>query len=334
MSTLSNLEFSRTLHHSGGFSLVELLVAMGLGVLLMFGVITVFDSTREGSRVQEAMSSVQDSGRIAMEFITRDFRNADFAGCVNDKSRVQNLVTGGDATVTSFFTGGGITGTASASSATIADSDGTSYSVIDGTSTVRIVGAQPACDGITNIDNSAGDEADPIALRATCPIDPGTVLLVSNCYFGDIFVKTNAATDANIQHTTSAVDGLANSSANFQTTYGNEAQVLQPFVRDYFIADNGRGSNSLYRRDSGEVQELVPNVVDFKITYGSDDADDDGAADVYAMTPADMATVVSARVELTVRSSTELHGNPVERTYTGTSNVRNRVILSEASATP
>ena len=311
-----------------GFSMIELLVAMGLGVLLLLGVLTVFDSSREGTRVQEAIASVQDTGRIAMDFINRDFRNADFAGCVNDKSRVRNLVTGGSADYATFFNSGGVTGTDNASSLTI---DG--KAVVDGSSTVRIVGAQPACDGITSLDSSAADEDDPLAFRNSCAIDPGTVLLVSNCQFGDIFVKTNAASESNIKHDTTAVGGLANSSALFQTTYREEAQVLMPFVRQYFISDNGRGSNSLYRIDNGVRQELVPNVQDFQVVYGSDTSNPaDGAADEFATAPADWSQVVSARVSITVRSQNELNGNPVTRTYSSTSSIRNRLILSEANA--
>ncbi|BFM08991.1 PilW family protein [Halioxenophilus aromaticivorans] len=306
--------------------MIELLVAMGLGVLLMLGVLTVFDSSREGTRVQEAMASVQDTGRIAMDFISRDFRNADFAGCVNDKSRVQNLVTGGG-DFTGFFNGGGITGTTNAKDATIGG-----RKVLDGTSTVRIVGAQPACDGISSLDSSAGDEDDPLTFRTSCAIPQGTILLVSNCQFGDIFVKTNADTATTIEHTTSPVGSLSNSSAIFQTTYREEAQVLRPFVREYFLATNTRNGTSLYRRDNGDVQELVPNVESFEIMYGSDTSDPaDGAADVFSASPTDMSQVVSARVSLTVRSNSELNGQPLTRTYSGTSSIRNRLVLSEAS---
>ncbi len=313
-----------------GFSLIELLVAMGLGVLLLLGVLTVFDSSREGTRVQEAMASVQDTGRIAMDFISRDFRNADFSGCVNNKDSVENLVTGSADDYLTFFNNGGVTGMASASNLKVGGRD-----VLDGTSTVRVVGAQPACDGISSLDSSASDEDDPLQFRTSCAVDQGTILLVSNCQMGSIFVKTNPGTDSNIQHTTTPVNGLANTNALFQTTYREEAQVLVPFVRQYFLSDNGRGSNSLYRMDNNTIQELVPNVVDFQIVYGSDTSSPAaGAADEFSSSPADMSLVVSARVNITVRSQNDLSGTPVQRTYTTTSSIRNRLILSEASIAP
>lgn len=309
-----------------GFSLVELLVAMGLGVLLMLGVVTVFDSSREGSRVQEAMASIQDSGRMALDFLNRDFRNADFAGCVNDKDNVRNLVVGSPV---NFFTGGGVSGVASTSSMVIDSKD-----VLDGTSYVRIVGAQPACEGISALDSSASDEDDPLRFRSACSIEKGTVLLVSSCQAGDIFVKTNDAADATIQHTTAPVDGgLRNSTNLFQAIYREESQVLMPFVREYFVADNDRGSTSLYRRDNAITRELVPNVIDFQVVYGTDNTDD-GSADLFTSDPADFNLVVSARVELTVRSAGEIDGNPVTRSYSSTSSIRNRLITSEAQASP
>ncbi len=316
------------MHAEQGLTLVEILVAMGLGVLLIFGATQVFDSSREGTQVQNAMASMQDSGRIAMEFISRDLRAADFSGCLQDKSRLQNLLSTSssnyNAEYHTFYATGGISGVQSASSLTLGGA-----SVANGTSTLAIVGAQPACDGITAIDSSAVDEDDPLVLRASCPIDPGTVLLVSNCYYGDIFVKTNAASDTNIQHTTTAVSGLANASAAFQTTYKSDAQIFEPFVRQYFVAPGSNGNDSLYRRENGQNRELVTNVVNFQVTYGQD-SDGDDAADNFAGTFADMSSVVSARIVLTVRSDNLIDGAPLTRTYTSTSSIRNRTVNSEA----
>lgn len=312
-----------------GFTLIELLVAIGLGALLIFGVFKVFESSREGTKVQLAMTNVQDSGRIAMEFITHDVRNADFSGCLKDKTRIQNLLdtsaTGYNASVHDYYALGGITGVESASSLTI-----DTLAVVDGTSTVSVVGAMPACDGMTAIDSSVVDEDSDLTMRGTCPIEPGTVLLVADCYFGDIFVKTNASTATTIAHSTATVNDLANTSTSFQNTYRGDAQVLVPFVRQYFVAPGSNGNNSLYRREDGVNQELVMNVVDFQVTYGQD-SDDDGAADQFAGTFADMSLVVSARVSLTVRSIEEIEGAPLTRTYTSTASIRNRTTDSEAA---
>ncbi len=325
---------ARIPHASNGFSLVELLVAMALGVLLLFGALQIFNSTRLGNQIQTAMASVQDGGRIAMEFISRDIRLADFSGCVRDKSRITNHLNPGganyDPEVHQYYELGGISGVESASGLSI---DG--LSVVDGTSTLTIVGAQPACSGITAITSGAEDEDDPLQLRdASCVIEAGTVLMVSSCNTAEIFVKTNAGVDATIEHAAATtVGGLSNNSASFEEVYKSDSQILTPFVRQYFVAQGSNGNNSLFRRDNGVNQEVIFNVGDFQISYGRD-GDGDLVADNFSssFTAAEMAGVVTVQVELTVQSDELVNDNdPLERTYRSTTNIRNRVVRSETN---
>ena len=67
----------------GGFTLVELMVAMLISLLLMGGVIQVFSSSSKSYRNHEGLSRIQENGRFAMEFLSRDIRMADFWGCAN-----------------------------------------------------------------------------------------------------------------------------------------------------------------------------------------------------------------------------------------------------------
>jgi len=57
-----------------GLSVVELMVAMALGLLLMTGVIQVFLSSRQTYAANEAMGRLQENGRFALEFIARSAR--------------------------------------------------------------------------------------------------------------------------------------------------------------------------------------------------------------------------------------------------------------------
>ncbi len=338
--------------NQAGYTIIELLVALLLGAVLLLGAIQVFDSSREGTRVQNAMSSVQDGGRIAIEFISRDIRNADFSGCVTDAALITNNLSpvsaGYVAGVHDFFALGGINGVAEANGMTVDNinpEDGAvldTFDVIDGTSTISIVGAFPACDGISVLDAAASDEDDPLNLRAACDIDAGTVLLVSDCNQGDIFVKTNPAGGTQIEHTAAPVGGFANLGNTLTETYKADAQILVPFVREYFVAEGSNGNNSLYRRDNGSVRELITNVTDFQVIYGQDSLpalNGDGAADLFADNFADMTRVVSARVSLTVRSDEALirepgdvDSRPITRTYSSTTGIRNRVVQSSIIA--
>ncbi|QEY73851.1 prepilin-type N-terminal cleavage/methylation domain-containing protein [Pseudomonas denitrificans (nom. rej.)] len=63
-----------------GLSLVELLVAMALGLLLLAGVIQVVLGSKRSYQSSVALAELQETGRFALEAIARDLRNAGFSG--------------------------------------------------------------------------------------------------------------------------------------------------------------------------------------------------------------------------------------------------------------
>lgn len=61
-----------------GFSLVELMIAMLLGLLLLVGVVNLFLGSSQTYRLQEALFRVQESGRFALDIIQRDLKETGF----------------------------------------------------------------------------------------------------------------------------------------------------------------------------------------------------------------------------------------------------------------
>ncbi|MEI6707183.1 MAG: PilW family protein [Methylococcales bacterium] len=61
-----------------GFTLIELMIAMLIGVFLMAGVIQIFLSAKQAYRLQENLSRLQENGRFAMDIITKDIRMAGY----------------------------------------------------------------------------------------------------------------------------------------------------------------------------------------------------------------------------------------------------------------
>ncbi|MBK8896044.1 MAG: PilW family protein [Candidatus Competibacteraceae bacterium] len=57
-----------------GYTLVEIMVALTLGLVVMLGVIQVFISTQQSARIQQAASRMQEDGRMAMALLSRYFR--------------------------------------------------------------------------------------------------------------------------------------------------------------------------------------------------------------------------------------------------------------------
>ena len=64
--------------HQGGFTLVELMVAMAIAVFLIGGVLLMAFSGRAASIETERLSRVQENVRFTSDFLVRELRNAGF----------------------------------------------------------------------------------------------------------------------------------------------------------------------------------------------------------------------------------------------------------------
>lgn len=61
-----------------GFTLVELMTAMAIGVVVVIGTLMIFDSFTRTVRVQNAVATLADSGRYAIDRVVRDLRMAGY----------------------------------------------------------------------------------------------------------------------------------------------------------------------------------------------------------------------------------------------------------------
>ena len=66
-----------------GFSLLEVLVAMALGLLLMAGIITLFSGISGTNKVQNGLARLQENGRFALMRMETDLRMAGGQFCSN-----------------------------------------------------------------------------------------------------------------------------------------------------------------------------------------------------------------------------------------------------------
>lgn len=63
---------------SGGFSLLEIMIALALGLLLSIGIVTLFGGTSHTNKVQDGLARLQENGRFAITRMEQDLRM--FAG--------------------------------------------------------------------------------------------------------------------------------------------------------------------------------------------------------------------------------------------------------------
>lgn len=74
-----------TKHNVRGLSLVELLIAMTLGLIIMGGMIAVFSSNRSSSELNTAMANIQENARFAVGALSKDIRMSGYQGCLDSR---------------------------------------------------------------------------------------------------------------------------------------------------------------------------------------------------------------------------------------------------------
>ena len=86
MSTLCHRKSGGTVagRQQAGLSLIELMIAITLGVMLVLGMVEVFGTTRAAYQTASSLSRLQEGGRFAMEFIRGDLRMGGQWGCFNE----------------------------------------------------------------------------------------------------------------------------------------------------------------------------------------------------------------------------------------------------------
>ncbi len=75
---------------SRGFSLIEMMVAITLGLLLTGGLIQLFSSTKVTFNSNEALARVQENGRFAMELLKRELRPVGARGFCAGRLEIEN----------------------------------------------------------------------------------------------------------------------------------------------------------------------------------------------------------------------------------------------------
>jgi Tfp pilus assembly protein PilW len=78
-----------------GLSLIELMIAMVLGLLVAAGIISVFISTSSSNRVQTQLATLQETGRFAITRISDDLRMANGQYCTNSGGIATPIATSG-----------------------------------------------------------------------------------------------------------------------------------------------------------------------------------------------------------------------------------------------
>jgi type IV pilus assembly protein PilW len=88
-----------------GLTLIEIMIALLIGAFLLGGVLQIFITSKQTYRMQENLSRLQENGRFAMEFLSKDIRMAGYWDCMKPSSPNNKDIMGTEAPDTIILRG-------------------------------------------------------------------------------------------------------------------------------------------------------------------------------------------------------------------------------------
>lgn len=269
-----------------GITLIELMIALVLGLLVVGAAIGIFLSNRRAYTATESLGRVQENVRTSFELMSRDVREATGNPCNSESNMAMvNVVNTPTANWWKNWGGG------SNASALVGFDGATAFPdrAFGAAAAERVAGT----DGLVVL--SGGDTA--VTVTAHTPgsaeftvanndhgFTPGTLLMVCGpnseatgiIRLGAIFGMTGIAGTTTIGH---AVGGGAsgNATANLGLggapfTFGPNAMIARLHASRWYVGNNARGGRSLYQgvlAPGGLVndQEVAEGIRDMDLTY-------------------------------------------------------------------
>lgn len=325
-----------------GLSIVELMVALTIGLILLTALTRLFVTSRSTYTLEENLARVQESGRFAMEFLAQDIRMAGYIGCTSSaNTTVQNHLnnpTSYGVDFTQYLSGHRYTGSGGSPSV-LADWTPALPGTVNGVLYFSNGEVEPNTDVIVTRHASEtgvklGETMSDTSANLKIDSNPGgladnDIVMVSDCSNADIFQITGpdsfgTGTNTLVHNTGESTPG--NATKPLSKAYTSDAQVMKVITRVYYI---GRRSNSasnppaLFRKElatSGTMsaQELVEGIETMRFAFGEDtDTPSDKVANIYRVgsAVADWSKVVSVRVGLLSTTTVNADASTDTRTY-------------------
>jgi type IV pilus assembly protein PilW len=329
---------SAILRRAGGFSLVELMVALTLSLILMAGALSILYSTKLTSAENERISRIQEAGRTAFELILQDARAAGYLGCArplvdNSTNPPTSSFANGLTTNTLLWNFGqsayGFEATSATAWAPALTTIPASPVATGGSDILVLRAARPGSPTFrTNAAFAPNADipvaADPNVTNATFPTPVPVV--ISDCQGAAVFVATGFTPGASATIAHAAGAGTpANTSNSLPRSFAVNALVQPIETVIYYVAScpdstapcTGVSPPALWQIvGSRPPQELIQGVEAMQVKYGVD-TDGDLLANQYvtADNVADWGTVVSINLAVLVRSIDETGVQKDKQTY-------------------
>lgn len=315
------------IYRDRGFSIVELMIAITLGLMVIGVVATIFLSGNRNYAQDERFARMQENGRYAINRLTEDLGNIEYWGGltsadvgsagVRDYADQTNVLANSHCGV-DFALGNALRA--------LGNATGSDANAVFG------------CIDPATFRN--GTDVLLVQKVVSPPATPAAASPSGNPFdTNKVYLRTNTSSGLLIKAASEPLDITSTFTIPSQNwTYWQYAPAV------YYIQDTGVPSlHRLYLGPGLTMQDelLTDGVEAFHILFGID-TDGDGVANQYKSNPtvAELATAVNARIYVLVRSVDKEHGYTDAKTYTlgnlcynvGGSGGCNA--LTDASATP
>lgn len=340
--------FSSRRHPQRGLTLIELMIAMVLGLIVVGGAISVIIANRQSYRTNEGLSQVQESTRTAFEVLARDIRQAGSTAC-GTTNRMANVLVGTGNWWQNWegirgYDGGTFDGTTFADAVAapaVVTGDAVGQRVA-GTDAIMLQGVQGS--GLSIVAHQPSSANFEISATST-DFTSNDILLVCDHISSAIFQVTNYnSNNVTLVHNTgtgtvqNCSKGLrfptdcSSENGNNSPAFGKNAQIARLSAVTWYIGNNGRaadGGRSLYRVRLGVggatvTEEVVAGITNMQIEYKQ------GANAALTITPT-WGNVNAVEVTLTATSADQAvstsaaNSGRLERTFTTMIGLRNRI---------
>ncbi|MDO6563630.1 PilW family protein [Amphritea sp. 1_MG-2023] len=330
-----------------GLSLIELMIAITIGLVMTGAVIQVYVQSSSSYQLQDELSYIQENGRYGLSEVIKELRMAGYSSCGSGAKVANSVESGADMQFAYGLIGYGVDSTDSmvtTGAIAVSDYPAELTDAWDGTDALQIYKANP--DNALYV-TSHNPNSATIHIKGTHAYKPDTIMVLvdEGCSQVGIFAitgPTNNNDNANhlnhntgsgtVENCTKFLGGqfTCSSGAPESKEYGPGSKVMSIDRTLYYIRNSGDDASipGLYRSVfDGATEEVVQGVEDMMISFGLD-TDDDGVANQYLtarnIKETEWVDVMSARVSFVMRSRNQVDGDFVRKTLTATTKLRNR----------
>lgn len=333
----------RLVSSQSGLSLIELLIAMALGLVLTLGVTQIYLGSSVTYRQTQGFAHAQESSRFVSAMLTPALRSAGSFGCLTQSNRPLDseidpqLNTDLNLTVPlgEALRGWEYTGTGPDDSITLAGgalatptagnwASGTTGAnlpasltgdVVTNSDVVIVNALTPTSVTVSAVTAAGGTD---ISLTSASGINKEHVVLTTSddssgtCFRGELFQNSDDTTDSSV---------AMPAGNTFGRGYGPETRVYEFTQMAYYIAEGTNEEPALFRRLMTPIeapQELISGVETLQILYGIKNTSGTSSAAVDYVTAAQVADwnlVVSVRFSVMTRSPDDVLDEENDRSF-------------------